>query len=273
MMLISFLIASVTQAQQTTLNQTEALLQRYFVQLYSSSNDQKRAEINDSICTTFQRTLSNPLSYDFPFDSLQYVGKIYSTDQEIRIYSWNYIQSTGNNVFTCFIQQKSDHSVYSLIQKKKVFLPAETGVIDKNNWYGALYYSAIPFMEHKKSAYFLLGWSQLSPKINFKVIEVLSFQNGKIMLGAPVIFKNGQTLDRIVIPYDARYSLSLAYDPKLRMILFNHLNNVNGLAIPDENFSGFQLTKTGLKLTKEMELKDRSLPHMRPRVTILDHVD
>ena len=274
MIIVSCLFFSFIQAQQTKMNQSERVLHHYFDQLYSTKNDQQLATINDSICSTFQQVLSNPESFDFPFDSLQYVGKIYSTDQKIRIYSWNYIRSGGDYVFSCFIQQKSDNSVFPFIQTKKVFLPNEHTIIGENDWYGALYYSAIPLTFHKKSAYYLLGWSQLSPKIDFKVIDILTFQNKKITLGAPVILKNDQLLNRFVIPYDSRYSESLTYDEKSKLILFNHLNSVNNeLAIPDENFSGFQVTKSGLKLKAEMMLKDRTMPHIKPRVTILDHVD
>lgn len=264
----------MTQAQQTTMTQLENVLHHYFNQLYSTKKDQKLAAINDSICLTFQKALSNPESFDYPFDSLNYVGKIYSLDQNLRIYSWNYIQSSGDYVFSCFIQRKSDHAVYSLIQTKKVFLPGENTILGSKDWYGALYYSAIPFTFQKKTAYYLLGWSQLSPNVNFKVIEILSFHNGTITLGAPIIQKDTHLLSRVVISYDAHYSLSLTYDQKTKMIIFNHLNSVNHeLAIPDENFSGFQLTKTGLKLKDEMALKDRALPHARPRVTIMDHVE
>jgi hypothetical protein len=270
-----FLLLSVvcfTYAQIVPVNQSEVLLHNLFNRLYSAKNDTHRQSINDSICKEFTQIFLLPASFDYPFDSLQYVGKIYSTDRALRIYSWNYITQSGNYHFECFIQRKQDDAVFRLKQPLTVYLPQEQGRILPNNWYGALYYNAIPYKYQKKTVYLLLGWSRYSENRNFKMIDVLSFENKKICLGDPLFHANESILSRVIIPYTSRYALTLQYDQKDKMIIFNHLSSGNNgsTAIPDENFSAYLITKTGLKLKEDLLLKDKQIPHTRSHYKVSD---
>ncbi len=273
-----FLLLSIgwfTHAQIVPINQSEVLLHSLFNRLYRAKNDAHRQVINDSICKEFTRTFSQPASFDYPFDSLQYVGKVYSTDRALRIYSWNYIAQSGNYHFVCFIQRKQDNVVFRLKQPKTVYLPQEQEEISPNNWYGALYYSAIPYKYQKKIVYLLLGWSRYSENRNFKIIDVLSFENNQIRLGDPLFHTNESILSRVIIPYTSRYTLTLQYDQKNKMIIFNHLSSGNNgsTAIPDENFSAYLVTKTGLKFKDELLLKDKHISHTRSHYKVPDSLE
>ena len=274
-----FLLLSVSwgaHAQIASTNQSEILLHSLFNRLYTAKNDAHRQVINDSICKEFTQAFSQPASFNYAFDSLQYVGKVYSTDHELRIYSWNYITQSGNYHFECFIQRKQDDAVFRLKQPMSVYLPQKQGKISPDNWYGALYYSAIPYKYQKRTVYLLLGWSRYSESRNFKMIDVLSFENNKISLGEPIFHVNGSILSRITIPYTSRYSLTLQYDRKDKMIIFNHLHilsvNDESTAIPDENFSAYLVTKTGLKFKEELQLKDKHISHTRSHYKAPDSV-
>ncbi len=275
-----FLLLSVgwlAHAQIVSTNQSENLLHSLFNRLYTAKNDIHRQVINDSICKEFTQTFSQSASFDYPFDSLQYVGKVYSTDHALRIYSWNYITQSGNYHFECFIQRKQDDAVFRLKQPMSVYLPQEQGKVLPDNWYGALYYSVIPYKYHKKTEYLLLGWSRYSESRNFKMIDVLSFENNQISLGEPIFHVNESILSRVVIPYTSRYALTLQYDEKDKMIIFNHLHisSVDGksIAIPDENFSAYLVTKAGLKFKEELLLKDKHISHIRSHYKAPDSVE
>lgn len=273
-----FLLMSLifdAKAQVVPINKFEILLHNLFNHLYSANNDARRQAINDSICKEFTLIFSQPASFDFPFDSLQYVGKVYSTDRALRIYSWNYIAQLGNYHFECFIQRKQDDAVFRLKQPMTVYLPQEKEKILPNNWYGALYYNAIPYKYQKKMVYLLLGWSRYSENRNFKMIDVLSFENHQILLGAPLFHKNESILSRVIIPYTSRYALTLQYDQKDKMIIFNHLSfdNNGSTAIPDENFSAYLVTKTGLRFKEELQLKDKHIFHTRSHYKVPDSLE
>jgi|GEM_PF-814023 hypothetical protein len=281
---ICFLLLSVgwyAHAQVVSMNKSETKLHSLFNRLYSATNDLQRQAVNDSICNQFTQTFSQPASFDYPFDSLQYIGKIYSVDHALRIYSWNYIIQSGEYYFVCFIQRKQDDAVFRLTQSKSVYLPQNNGSILVNNWYGALYYNAIPYSYHKKTVYLLLGWSRYTESLNFKIIDVLSFEDHQIQLGEPLFQDSGIAMSRVIIPYSSRYALTLQYDAKNRMIFFNHLSHSSGnnksimetKAIPDENFSAYLITKTGLKYKDELPLKDEQLPHASSHFKAPDSVE
>jgi hypothetical protein len=263
------------------MNESETKLHSLFNHLYSATNDVHRQVINDSICNQFTQTFSQPASFDYPFDSLQYVGKIYSVDHALRIYSWNYITQSGEYHFVCYIQRKQDNAVYRLTQSQSVYLPQKNGNVLVNNWYGALYYNAIPYKYHKRTVYLLLGWSRYSESCNFKMIDVLSFENHQIQLGEPLFQDNGMMISRVIIPYTSSYALTLQYDAQNSMIFFNHLSLSSGnndstketTAIPDENFSAYLITKTGLKYKDELPLKDEQLPHASSHFKVPDSVE
>lgn len=255
-------IGWLMQAQSSSMVQDENQLHILFDHLYNAKTDTQCQSINDSICLQFNSILSLPSSFDYPFDSLQYVGKVYSTDQKLRIYTWNYITQSGDYHFNCFIQRQQDNAIFRLVQNSRVYLPQETGIILPYNWYGALYYEAIPIKNHRKTDYVLLGWSRYSSEVNFKTIDILSFVNNQVHLGKPFIQRKNIMLSRVIIPYSSRYALTLQYDAKKKMILFNHLSSQqNTMLVPDENFSACIITKSGLKFKDDLPLKDYEIPH------------
>lgn len=271
-------ISLYAHTQTVSIAKSEITLQGLFNRLYSATNDARSEVINDSICTMFSQTFTQQASFDYPFDSLRYVGKVYSNDQALRIYSWNYITQSGGYHFDCFIQRKQDNAVFRLKQPMSVYIPQEQGKILPNNWYGALYYSAIPYKYKKKRAYLLLGWSRYSESRNFKMIDVLSFENNQIRLGDPIFQADDAILSRVTIPYSSRYALTLQYNEKGKMIIFNHLHintdkSNESTAIPDENFSAYLLTKSGLKFKSDLPLKDKQVSHSRPHFKIPDSVE
>jgi hypothetical protein len=120
----------------------ESSLKTLFGKLYKAPSDSLRSLLNDSICQQLNVSLKNDSSFAYAFDSLPYLGKIYSTDRKLRIYSWNYISESGDYRFFSYFQF-SDSRLIFLPQNRPGYLPEDDRTIDAKNWYGALYFTGV----------------------------------------------------------------------------------------------------------------------------------
>jgi hypothetical protein len=240
-----------------SIDKMEKNLQSLYGNLYHAPTDSLRNLFNDSIRLQLKKALSEPTSFKYAFDSLPFLGKIYSTDHALRIYSWNYISEAGEYRFFSFIQRQVDNKILTLIQNRVPYLPDDKILIENRDWYGALYYQAIPYLYQKQIYYLLLGWSHYTSAVNFKIIDILSIHDDKIVFGLPVFYRATEYFSRVVLPYSSRYSLSLQYDFNRKLLYFNHLNVIQNsdVQFPDETFSAYLFTKNGLKYQEEITLQ------------------
>lgn len=236
-----------TSFSATKISRDEILLKGLFGRLYKAPSDSVRSILNDSICHQFSTTLRNDSSFQYAFDSLAYLGKIYSTDHKLRIYSWNYISDAGDYRFFSYFQFATKQLI-QLVQNRPCYLPDENRIITANNWYGALYYNAIPINRGNQTQYILLGWSHLSESENFKIIDVLSVKDSTIEFGTPIFTADSKNKLRVTLPYSSAHSLALQYDAKRSLFIFNHLHEEGNKSnrISDESFSGYQLVSDKL---------------------------
>ena len=248
------------------LSRDELSLKTLYGKLYKASSDSIRSILNDSICQQFNITLKNDSSFEYAFDSLPYLGKVYSTDRKLRIYSWNYISDNGNYRFFSYFQF-ANHKLIQLSQDQPVYIPEEDGSVEAKKWYGALYYNAVPISYQNEIHYILLGWSHFTDNLNFKVMDVLSVNDTTPTFGLPLFSNNEKVTYRVTLPYSSDHSLSLQYDSKRKLFIFNHLYeeaNKNKM-MSDESFSCYQL-KSGKLVYKEeitFDHHEASLPRTK----------
>ncbi|MBP1639794.1 MAG: hypothetical protein H6Q17_1377 [Bacteroidetes bacterium] len=249
------------------LSREEFSLKTLFGKLYQAPSDSLRSLLNDSICQQLNVSLQNDSSFEYAFDSLPYLGKVYSTDRKLRIYSWNYISTDGDYRFFSYFQFASHKLVY-LAQDRSGYLPENDRTINAKNWYGALYYTAIPVSYQNEVHYILLGWSHYSSDLNFKVMDVLSIKENTLTFGLPLFIQNNQSSYRVTLPYSSGHTLALQYDPKRNILIFSHLNNnsTKENRIPDESFSGFQLTSDKLIYKDEVTFDHHEITTPRTKV-------
>lgn len=206
--------------------------EKVLIDLYAKLDN--RTQLSDQpqlileISELWRNILQDNASFWYPFDSLTYVGKIYSPDSLLRIYTWNFPNPDGTHLYFGFIQQrivpvgnillfefKHDLTSLSSIQNK---------VITSENWYGALYYDIIPVKIKNKTYYTLLGLDLNTFLTNRKIIDILFFENGEMKLGAPV-FQLGKVIQhRVIFEYSSRAVMSLKYNKNRKMIIHDHLS-------------------------------------------------
>jgi hypothetical protein len=234
------------------LQEAEKELFALFETLKMTSEKEEIYAINTEIETTLQEALKNPDSFNFPFESLNFLGKIYSDDNLLRIYTWNIPLKDNTHTYGGIIQQKNNNKRTVLKLKDPAYIPPTDKYLYANNWYGALYYRAIPVTHKKQTYYTLLGWIGNDDLTTVKLIDVLTFDDkGKAKLGLPVFKKQtGKTQLRVIFEYGNEYTMTVDYDKKSKQIIFDHLSpsqkKYEGIFShygPDFTYDSFQLKK------------------------------
>ncbi|NJO69778.1 MAG: hypothetical protein HC830_11295 [Bacteroidetes bacterium] len=170
--------------------------------------------------------LANAGSFDYPFDSLKLIGKIKSPDNAFRIFTWNIFLSneTFKNFGIIQVKPEKDKNCQVIILHDNTHIDSvNNSKLSPGNWYGALYYRIIPVRISGIDYYTLLGLDSYSPYISKKIIDVLYFDQGRTVIGAPIYNIKGKLHSRMIFSYSARISMMLNYDEMLKSIVFDHL--------------------------------------------------
>jgi hypothetical protein len=209
-------------------------------------------------CFSFIRNLaaalSLPGSYNYPFDSLRQISITKSPDDKFRIFTWNLRNKDDAFRFYGAIQrnEKTGVTVIPLFDAGPLIRKPEDTIVDSKSWWGALYYKIIPVKVQNEMCYTLLGWNGSNKKSNKKVIDVLRFQEGTAVFGAP-IFRAGANdiMHRVVFEYSNEVQhMILKYEPEKKYIVFDHLVPINPKATgfyelyyPDGSYDYFVFEK------------------------------
>ena len=188
--------------------------------------------ISDSLFTkTFVRALKVPHSFNYPFDSLETISRIYPPDSSFRIFTWQLVVNENVVRQHGAIQMKtSDGSLklFPLIDKSDITANMSDTIGNHLGWMGAVYYKMIAKQHNGKTYYTLLGYDENNIRSNKKIIEILDFQNGQPVFGSRIFNTSEnktlpQSAARYVMEYKRASSPRLTYDPELDMIVMEHL--------------------------------------------------
>ena len=204
---------------------------------------------------TLVKALKHKNSFNYPFDRVQSVSILYPADSTFRIFTWQlYVNENETRYYGAIQMNSEDLSLFPLFDRSNDFSQPELEVVDNEKWYGSLYYNIVPFESYQGPMYLLFGYDRHSFFIKRKLVDVLSFRNGKPVFGAAVFVENdpekGQVRrNRLVLEYYAEASVKLNYDQLLNQIIFDHLITIGGVAgqgptnVPDGSYSGYEYTQ------------------------------
>jgi len=206
---------------------------------------------NETLLFLMEEALEQKNSINYPFDSLRTISIITSPDKKVRIFTWYLIDDAGKHDHFGYIQafneQKDRYVIYALSDKWQQLVNPPNKILDYLSWYGAVYYKIIETEINNEKYYTLLGWNGGTLFSQFKVIDVLSFNNkGNPVFGAFIFRGYGKGKPaRIIFEYAKKSSFTLNYDKQgyeqrstkrsrsdyqyridtlyTRMIIFNHL--------------------------------------------------
>lgn len=231
---------------------------KVFADSMINANGAGKRFLNDSLFVrTFVRALKQPYSFDYPFDSLGTISKLYAPDSSFRIFTWQLKKDEYFYYQKGAIQMKTRDGSLKLypLFDASMFTPKPIdSARTRNNWIGALYYKIIEKTWQGRKYYTLLGFDGYTVSSNRKWMEVLTFdeRTGEPVFGGPYFTvqpdssKTTKTQYRFEIEYKKEASTTFNYNPEMDMVIFDHLiseseePNRPETYIPDGDFEGFQ---------------------------------
>ncbi|MGZ2368492.1 hypothetical protein ACXR6G_01740 [Ancylomarina sp. YFZ004] len=252
------------QAQSKFAN-SEQLLNAQFESLKIASNDSLKLSISHSIMRDLKKVLRKKGSFSYPFNEIVNLGKVTSSDEQLRIFSWNYTIESGAYRYFALLQ-KVDGRKIALIELYQNLNVKESMVskLSADQWLGALYYQIVPFKHNKRSLYLLLGWDGNKNRTSKKVIETIGFsKTGEPELGLPVINWRGKRLSRVVFEYSKQVQMKLKYYKRENCVVFDHLspsesryNNQFEYYGPDFSYDALEFKNGIWNLVEEFDVKN-----------------
>jgi hypothetical protein len=223
-------------------------------------------------------------SYSYPFDSLRgYISILNAPDNSFRIFTWQLYRDNGSYRYYGAIQKNNLEKLElfplfdftdSLLAKENTKLTELK--LNNNEWIGALYYNIVEKKVKKQTYYFLFGYDGNDLWSNKKLIEVLSFEKGKPVFGAPLLQvpNKDEYLHRFVMQYRKDAVVSLNYNEEEKMIIIDHLiapeerlSDLQFTFLPDGSYSGYKWKKGKWQYVpkiKTTSLGDGNAPTPKP---------
>lgn len=247
------------------LNDTEKQLNALFLEMDSAQTDAIKLIYNDSIKSALKQVLQYEESFKYPFSKLNRMGTVMAYDKSMRVFSWNIVLEKNYGYEALFVSKEG--RIDSLSRISNLVQPDEKAAYHTENWYGCLYYQIVPYKVRpsKEKVYLLCGWSQFKPYTQFKVLDVVSWnQQGRLQLGWP-LFKIDDRYEkkRIVFEYYWQVKMYLDYDKRKKRIVFDHLSPLKKTGPlsqmwgPDMSVDCFKRKRKGWYFQEDIKIKNR----------------
>ena len=215
------------KASKSLFGEYEDTLKYLHNKIVFTQDDDAKLNFSNSFKNILNEVLEFDNSFQYPFDSLKNISRLYSPDKKLRIYNWFLEKENKEIIYYCIVQyydkRKKEFLTQDLYDNSKNLRNVEKKVLDSENWFGCLYYEIIQEKKNGKQYYTLLGWDGIDEYSTQKIIDVLHFTRNKITFGHPIFIKEKNKNNRVLIEYDERTSVSLSYNKKEKKIIFNNL--------------------------------------------------
>lgn len=256
-----FVLRSSAGAQQLSPEQLkdfgtrEDSLKGFAYNIVNAETATERFVADSQFIRMLVRTLKQPYSFYYPFDSLETISRLYSPDSTFRIFTWQFKKDEYMYLQEGAIQMnRPDGSLklFPLFDVSMFTAKPDDSVRTRLNWIGAIYYRIILKTWQGRKYYTLLGFDGYSETANKKWMEVLTFTpEGEPRFGGPFFsFKQDSVHKPIQYRFNIEYKKEAAtrfnYDPSMDMVVFDHLvpegdhPEKKDTYIPDGDFEGFK---------------------------------
>ena len=260
--LFTLLIISLSAKSQISaddlkfLRSQEDSLGYYSHEMIFDSFAENRFHYDSVFIRNFIKSLKTSYSFEFPFDSIQTISKLYAPDSSFRIFTWQMQRDESYYRQEGAIQMKTKDGslkLFGLIDASDFTSMPSDSIRSNKNWIGALYYNIIMKEYKGKKYYTLFGYDDNDMSSTRKWLEVLTFNaNGDPVFGGNYFeykddeLKPPQPVDRFLLEYQKDARARLVYDPDLDVIVFDHLISESNepqkryTLIPDGDYEGFK---------------------------------
>lgn len=211
------LFATPLCSQDIMLQNAEQELSSLMNVMFSSKDDNERFNANEKFLTLLDNVLEYPNSFDYPFENLDKISILTSSDKKFKIFTWAVFSNEGDYDNFGMIQARNEtteeYEIYRLWDRSDdVFSPQEAKLTD-TSWFGAVYYELIITKNENITYYTLLGWDGKDIYSKRKIIEPITFKrnSGRPNFGASIFYKEKQ-LKRMIFEYAPTASFNLKWD-------------------------------------------------------------
>jgi hypothetical protein len=252
-------------------------LQKIFKEISENRNDAIKLQLNEQLKKKIGKMLRESESFSQPYNELPNLGKIYSDDGKVRIFTWAFPLEDKSYQYGGFVQYKTRKGVVTtpLRFRNDPYLPSKIGKISPQNWYGALYYKVFKVKKRRDVYYIALGWSGNNAASDFKVIEPMEFsKDGKLSYFGKEVFSSPQPENttrkkskslphREVLEYSSDGRTALDYDINQKKIIFDHLvpiepiyTDIRSYYGPDFTYDAYILEKGEWKFIENIDARN-----------------
>lgn len=245
----------ITEENLAVLKKYEDTLGLVSFLVINDSLPENRFASTKKLITTLVKALQVENSFSYPFSRMKTVSIQYPPDSTFRVFTWQlYVDVDDYRYFGAIQMNSSELKLFPLIDRSAEVMNEEQIILSPEQWYGALYYNIRQFdTPDGGRKYLLFGFDGYSLWNKRKLIDVLSFQDGKAVFGAPVFVAQNpetgevSTKNRVVQEYSSESAYKLNFDETYGLILFDHLILAGGnygqgpAMVPDGSLEGYKL--------------------------------
>ena len=252
MLLVSLTLLSQENEKYLEIVQAERQLKAMFDELYQVEVTGTKMDLFHAIDSLFYKALQLPGSFDHRWGSLDMIGKLISDDGQVKVFSWVYMVSRDEYHYIVFIQlqgRRGESEIFRMIPGDTENMMSEDYPQSIDNWHGKVYYSILTNDYKRKTFYTLLGADFKDTKTSAKTIEVLTIKRGEPIFRDDQFLDGGTVRNRIVLEYSAELTISVQFNKRLGMIVFDHIVPLHPLYHgnyqfygPDGSYNGYRFT-------------------------------
>lgn len=245
-------------------------LKLYFQKIIDSIKNGEKEDLSEKIGEKLVPLLNAPSFFDDKFSGLDKLSTLISNDKKLKICTWNIQFRNGIQKMygAVAVRQGVDAKIVTSLlndEREKLRSP-ERSQLSPQKWYGAVYYEIIEVENKKDSHYILLGYNGNNHFSKIRVVEVVKIaNNNRVFFGFPIFLYERDTKRRVVFEYSSRVNMMLRYEPKVKMIVFDHLAPAEPMFTgdfrhygPDFTYDGFSLKNGKWHFISEIDLRNPS---------------
>jgi len=270
-LLLFVLLGSFLVAQEKSLADYEKELNQLSIDLVSEANDETKQKVNLEFQSLLKEALALNGSFDYPFKNIRAISILKSNDK-IKIYNWALPFEDETYQYFAFVQikiNKDEYKIVELIDKSADLKKPESQTLTDRTWFGALYYEIIYDKKLGDDTYTLLGWDGDYNLTNKKIIDVMTVsKSGTIKFGSSIFKMEKKVQKRVIFTYSETAVMSLKYDAKQQLIIFDYLvpteSSLTGIyeyyGPSLDSFDAFTIEKNHWLFQKNIDIKlDKNL--------------
>lgn len=224
---------TLTKSELEVFQKDEKVLMALVDSFRSAPIPDERVGFGMTFIKKLKTVLETDNSYYYKFDSLKTkMHIIVAPDNTFRIFNWLIVPSDYVKNYFGAIQMQGESKVIPLLDYSDRLQDQnkEQEILSNRQWYGCEYYNILKDQVNGQPAYLLFGYNSNSSTTNRKLVDVLRFEDGQAIFGAPIFEAPNnlgrlENMNRFVQHYKKNVTTTLNYDPKIQMIVFNRLES------------------------------------------------